>query len=91
MLVLIIADVLRVLSDVLRVLGVVLYVCHVLAAHPVVDVAMASSPLVGRGYHSTSMLDNQTHKTVSSSALSMLSELTNQLHHFLYWNLKFAL
>jgi hypothetical protein len=38
-----------------------------------VDVVVVSSPQVGRGYYSTSMLDNQTHKRVSSSSLSTLS------------------
>jgi hypothetical protein len=54
MLVLILDVVLRVLGVVLHVLGVVLCVCHVLAAHLVIDIAIVSSPLVGRGYHSTS-------------------------------------
>jgi hypothetical protein len=44
-----------ILADVLR-------VRHVLAAHPVMDVAMVSSSHIGRGYHSALMIDNQTHK-----------------------------
>jgi hypothetical protein len=83
MLVLILVVVLHVLGVVLRVLGAVLCVCHVLVAHLVIDVPIVSSPLVGRGYHSASMLDNKTHKRVSSYALSMLSQPTNQPHHFL--------
>jgi hypothetical protein len=51
-----------ILDDVLRVpffvLSVVSCVHHVLAAHLVVDVAMVSSPLVGRGYRNASMLDS---------------------------------
>jgi hypothetical protein len=90
-LVVILVDVLRVLFAVLCVLGVVHCVRHVLAAHPVVVVAMVSSPLVERGYHSSSMLDNQTHKRVSSSSLSTLLQPTNQPHHILYWALKFSL
>jgi hypothetical protein len=49
MLVLILANVLPV---VLHVLHVVFCVRHVLVAHPVMDVAMVSSPPVGRDYHS---------------------------------------
>jgi hypothetical protein len=53
------ADVRRVLSPVVR--RVLADVLHVLNAHPVLDVAMVSSPHIGRGYHRASMVDNQTH------------------------------
>jgi hypothetical protein len=68
-----------------------LCVHHVLAAHPVMDVAMISSLQVGRGYHSASMVDNRTHTKVSSLALRMLSQPINQPLNFLFWALKFIL
>jgi hypothetical protein len=75
-LVLILATVLRVLRDVL----------HVLA-----DVAMISSPQVGKGYHSASKVDNQTHTKVSSSALKALAQPTNQPFNFLSRAFEFLL
>jgi hypothetical protein len=60
------ADVHHVLPPVVR--RVFTDVLHVITAHLVLDVAMVSSPQVGIGYHSVSMVDNQTHTKVSSSA-----------------------
>jgi hypothetical protein len=75
-------DVRRVFPPVVR--RVLAAVLRVLNAHPVLDVAMVSSPQVGRGYHTTSMVDNQTHTEVGSSALRMLSQPTNQPLNFLF-------
>jgi hypothetical protein len=90
-LVLILAALLHFLCVILRVLRFILSVHHDLAAHPVMDVAMVFSPRVGIGYHSTSMVDNQTHTKVISSALRTLWQPTNQPLNFLSWALEFSL
>jgi hypothetical protein len=73
------------------ILHVLLVVVHVLAGHTGLDVALVTSSLVGRGYHSASMLDNQTHKRATSFVLSTLAPPTYQPHPFLSWDLKFLL
>jgi hypothetical protein len=70
---------------------VLLFVFDVFAAYHVMDVAMVSSPQVGRGYHSALMIDNKTYTKVSRSALRTLSQPTNQLPKFLSRVLEFVL
>jgi hypothetical protein len=53
--------------------------------HCVLDVTMVTSPLVGRGYHSYSMLHNQTHNRVTRIELSVVTQPTKQPNPFLSW------
>jgi hypothetical protein len=76
--------VVRTISSILPIFSIL----AVLAGHP--DVALVTSLVVGRGYHSAATVHNQTYKRVTNLALSMQSQSTNQHHPFRSRAVKFG-